>query len=62
MAIFFLLQASSPREILKAFHATLTSPLISSTYLSHAITKRERGGKVDTVDDECWLPPRPFVT
>lgn len=34
MAVFFLLQAASPQEILKAFHGTLTIPLISSTYLS----------------------------
>lgn len=31
---FFLLQAVSPQEILKAFHGTLTVLLISSTYLS----------------------------
>lgn len=33
-AVFFLLQAVSLQEILKAFYGTHTIPLISSTYLS----------------------------
>lgn len=48
MVLFFLLQAALPQEILKAFHGTLTIPLISSTYLSPAITEREKTHRTQT--------------
>lgn len=58
MAIFSFLQASSPREILKGFHATLTSPLISSTYLSQAITEREGEKWTQSMMNVSWLHVR----
>ena len=61
MAVFSFLQATSPQEILKAFHATLMIPLISPTYLVRAITRRGSTGHRQT-HDERKLPSCRFVT
>lgn len=51
IAVFCFLRAASPQEILKAFHGTLTIGLISSTYLSAAITPRGNARDVNL----CYL-------